>query len=53
MRRQVDDLVRNRVEANLRAIANTSLVDLPADKSFTYEEFVQAQAKFQAAQVCW
>lgn len=41
--RKVVDLVDNRVEGNLRAIIGTLLVDLPADKSFTYEEFMASQ----------
>lgn len=49
--RKVVDLVDNRVESNLRAIANTMLVDLPNDKSFTYDEFISSQAKFQLQQV--
>jgi dynein heavy chain len=49
--RKVVDLVDNRVESNLRAIANTMLVDLPNDKSFTYDEFISSQAKFQSQQV--
>lgn len=48
--RKVVDLVDNRVEMNLRAISNTMLVDLPADKSFTYDEFIATQTKFQATQ---
>ncbi|MEW5318622.1 MAG: hypothetical protein WDW38_009830 [Sanguina aurantia] len=48
--RKVVDLVDNRVEANLAAIASTLLVDLPADRSFTYEEFISSQARFQHKQ---
>lgn len=45
--RKVVDLVDNRVEMNLRMIANTLLVDLPSDRSFSYEDFVTTQNKFQ------
>ena len=48
--RKVVDLVDNRVENNLRAIANTMLVELPSDQSFTYEKFVTTQAVFQRKQ---
>ena len=41
--RKVVDLVDNRVDMNLRAICSTMLVDLPSDKSFTYDEFMQTQ----------
>lgn len=40
------DTVNNRVEANLAAIARTQLVDLPSDRSFSYEEFAAAQSKY-------
>ncbi|PNH08753.1 Dynein gamma chain, flagellar outer arm [Tetrabaena socialis] len=48
--RKVVDLVENRVECNLNAIMDTMLVELPADRSFTYEEFVTTQARFQKKQ---
>lgn len=48
--RKVVDLVDNRVESNMKAISNTMLVDLPSDRSFTYEEFISSQAKFQQKQ---
>uniref|UniRef100_A0A383W453 AAA+ ATPase domain-containing protein n=1 Tax=Tetradesmus obliquus TaxID=3088 RepID=A0A383W453_TETOB len=48
--RKVMDIVDNRMEANLQAIQRTLLVELPADRSFTYEEFITAQDKFQKAQ---
>lgn len=48
--RKVVDLVDNRVESNMKAISNTMLVDLPSDRSFTYEEFISSQAKFQRKQ---
>ena len=46
--RKVVDLLTNRVDANLQAIANTVLVDLPADRSFTYDDFISSQLKFQS-----
>jgi dynein heavy chain len=48
--RKVVDLTENRVESNLRAISSTMLVELPADRSFTYDDFVQTQARFQKKQ---
>ena len=48
--RKVLDLVDNRVEMNLKSIRNTLLVDLPSDKSFSYEDFISTQAKFQKKQ---
>jgi dynein heavy chain len=33
---KMNDILENRVEANLKAVAKTSLVNLPADQSFTY-----------------
>ena len=43
---KVNDILDNRVEANLSSISKMRLVDLPVDRSFTYEEFVATQAKF-------
>ncbi|GFR42148.1 hypothetical protein Agub_g3000 [Astrephomene gubernaculifera] len=48
--RKVLDLVENRVESNLRAISATMLVELPSDRSFTYDEFVTTQQRFQKKQ---
>ena len=47
---QVVDLADNRVEMNLKMIRGTMLVDLPNDRSFTFEEFITTQAKFQKKQ---
>eukprot|EP00899_Mesostigma_viride_P009796 jgi/Mesvir1/18818/Mv04309-RA.2 len=44
--RKINDMVENRVEANLKAISKTLLVDLPPDKSFTFEDFVTTQGRF-------
>ena len=43
---KINDSLDNRVEANLQAISKMRLVDLPVDRSFTYEDFVATQAKF-------
>lgn len=45
---RVADVVEHRVEANLAAMRATLLVDLPADRSFTYDEFTAAQQRHQA-----
>ncbi|CAD7698753.1 unnamed protein product [Ostreobium quekettii] len=44
--RKINDLVQNRVEANLKAISKTVMVDLPSERSFTYEDFINTQGKF-------
>ena len=41
--RNVNDVIENRIEKNLRVVSKTLLVNLPSDKSFTLEEFVGAQ----------
>ncbi|PSC73956.1 flagellar outer dynein arm heavy chain gamma [Micractinium conductrix] len=43
--RKVGDLQANRVAANLAAVSHARLLDLPADQTFTYEEFVSHQAR--------
>ena len=48
--RKLDDMLTNRVEANLAASAGTCLVDLPADRSVTADEFVALQAKLVRSQ---
>jgi hypothetical protein len=48
--RNVNDIVEHRIEANLRAVARTLLVDLPSDRCFTLDEFVAAQTAFVGAQ---
>lgn len=48
--RKVVDLTENRVDSNLGAISSTLLVELPTDRSFTYEEFVSTQNRFQKKQ---
>lgn len=44
--RNVNDIVENRVERNLRSVARAQLVLLPSDRSFTLDEFVGAQTEF-------
>lgn len=43
--RKLVDLVDNRVEANLAAIAATPLVELPSDRSFSVDEFATVQVR--------
>lgn len=43
--RKVADIRDNRVEANLQAISRMQLVDLPADRSFTHDDFLATQSK--------
>lgn len=44
--RRVGDLLTNRIHANLAGVRRSVLVDLPADRSFTLQDFLAAQAKF-------
>ena len=43
--RKLNDMLHNRVDANLTAIARMKLVDLPTDRTLTADEFVALQAK--------
>ena len=43
-------MLSNRVEKNLDMISRMLLINLPADQSFSYEEFVTMQSKFIAKQ---
>jgi dynein heavy chain, axonemal len=47
---KVNDMLSNRVEKNLELISRMLLINLPADQSFSYEEFVTRQSKFIAKQ---
>ena len=47
---KVNDVLSNRVEANLDTIAHMLLVSLPAEQSFSYDEFVTMQTRFIAKQ---
>ena len=42
---KIRDLVENRIERNLKAVAKTMLVELPNDESFTLDKFVMVQEK--------
>eukprot|EP01040_Poterioochromonas_malhamensis_P004773 gene4773-5123_t len=41
----INDIIENRVEKNLKIVSKTLLVDLPDSESFTVEEFVKMQEK--------
>lgn len=47
---KVNDMLTNRVESNLALISRMLLINLPADQSFSYEEFGTMQARFIARQ---
>ena len=47
---KVKDLVDNRIERNLRKVANIALVELPSDESYTVETFVKVQEKLVRSQ---
>ena len=42
---KMNDILENRVEANLKRVARTLFVNLPADQSYTYEAFLSTQAR--------
>jgi dynein heavy chain len=44
--RKINDIVDNRIDANLKSISKTVLIDLPPDRSFTFEDFVTTQSRF-------
>ncbi|CAM9192009.1 unnamed protein product [Choristocarpus tenellus] len=41
----INDIIENRIEKNLKIVSKTLLVDLPDDQSFTVQEFVDMQHK--------
>ena len=41
----VSDCIENRIDGNLKAMSKIQLVDLPTDRSFTFEEFIALQSK--------
>eukprot|EP00959_Pyramimonas_sp_CCMP1952_P349938 7331829-Pyramimonas_sp.AAC.1 len=43
---KINDILENRVDANLKVVSRTMLIDLPSDRSFSFEDFVQTQTKF-------
>eukprot|EP01047_Picozoa_sp_COSAG01_P062772 COSAG01_NODE_8035_length_2947_cov_3.654846_1_plen_857_part_10 len=49
----MNDIVENRVEANVREIGKTLLVDLPADETVSLETFVMMQDKLVKQQSAW
>ncbi len=44
--RKINDIVDNRIESNLKAVSATRLLDLPRDRSFTFEDFVSHQSAY-------
>lgn len=46
----INDIIENRIEKNLKIVSKTLLVDLPDSESFTVEEFVKMQEKHIAKQ---
>ena len=46
----INDIIENRIEKNLKLVSKTLLVDLPDAESFTVEEFVKMQEKHIAKQ---
>lgn len=46
----INDIIENRIEKNLKIVSKTLLVDLPDSDSFTVEEFVKMQEKHIARQ---
>lgn len=46
----INDIIENRIEKNLKIVSKTLLVDLPDAESFTVEEFVKMQEKHIAKQ---
>ncbi|KAJ0399007.1 hypothetical protein P43SY_008327 [Pythium insidiosum] len=39
----INDIIENRIEKNMRIVSKTMLVDLPVDQSFSLDEFVAMQ----------
>ena len=46
----INDIIENRIEKNLKIVSRTLLVDLPDSDSFTVEDFVKMQEKHIAKQ---
>ena len=44
----INDLIENRIEKNLKTVSKSLLVSLPADESFTLEDFVAMQEVYIA-----
>jgi dynein heavy chain len=49
--RNVNDVIENRVEKNLRTVSKTLLVYLPTDRCFSLDEFVSVQQDYIQEQV--
>ena len=47
----VNDIINNRIEKNLKFISKTLLVDLPTDASFTIADFLLKQQKYVSSKV--
>jgi dynein heavy chain len=50
---KINDIVDNRIEANLREIGKSLLVDLPADESVSLDAFMTLQDKLVKQQAEW
>jgi dynein heavy chain len=46
---KLNDVLENRVDANLKVVSRTLLIDLPSDRSFSFEDFVATQSKYITA----
>jgi len=46
----INDIIENRIEKNLKQVSKTVLVNLPSDRSYTLEEFVAMQEEHIAVQ---
>ena len=49
--RKLEEILKYRVDANLAAISQARLLDLPAERDFTCEEFPMAQAAHASRQI--
>jgi dynein heavy chain len=41
----INDIIENRIEKNLKVVSRTVLVDLPSDRSFSLDDFVATQRR--------
>jgi hypothetical protein len=42
---KMNDMVDNRIEANLKSVSKIALIELPPDRSFTFEDFTSTQVR--------
>ena len=42
----INDLIENRIEKNLKLISRTMLVDLPTDITYTIDDFIKIQEQY-------